>query len=545
MRGLVIVPARGGSKGIPSKNVRFLAGKPLIYYVLESIKQSKHMLDIYVSTDSLKIKYIVELFGVKVLNRAVGLSEDDSTLDEVIIDAYNNQLKGKIYDYVVTIQPTSPFLKTQTIDKAIDTFRESSYDCLISVVNNPHLSWSEQNGKLIPNFISRANRQYLPKHHIETGGFVISRPSNFGHGSRISGKIGTIEIPHDESLDIDNYDDWIIAETRLKSKKIFIWVKGNITIGMGHIYRAMLLQEKLFFHKISIVTSKDSNLAIQKFTEENIPFFIVENENNLFELLKRDTPDILINDVLDTSIKFIKQCKDLVDKVVNFEDLGKGGNYADAVINDLYEFPIDYNLSNYYWGSKYFLIRDEFRLLRSNSFNEKVKNILIIFGGTDPSNLNEKLAAVAIRLHDKFNFTFVIGKGYEHYEKLLTQFSEFSSIQVSRDSNLVAKYMKESDLAISSQGRTMLELAYMRIPTIIMAQNERELKHSFGYLDNGFINLGLGRNLNSNEIIETILWLSNSSKIREELTEAQKKFNPENSLSNIEYVLFGGNYDNN
>src|SRR5699024_11338995 len=76
----------------------------------------------------------------------------------------------------------------------------------------------------------------------------------------------------------------------------------------------------------------------------------------------------------------------------------------------------------------------------------------------------------------------------------------------------MAEMMKRSDIAISSQGRTMLELASMNVPTILMAQNERELTHEFGYLSNGFINLGLGEAIDSSSIALTLEWLMNTDR---------------------------------
>lgn len=539
MRGLVIIPARGGSKGIPNKNIRFLAGKPLIYYTLKTVASSVQNLEIYVSTESRKIRVWVEHLGFNVIDRPINLSTDESTVDEVIIDAYSKLSSAKDYDYVLTIQPTSPLLSTTTLDSAIEMFLSQGFDTLISCVNNPHLFWLEDSGKFIPNTSLRKNRQFLQKQYIETGAFVLSKISNFNQGHRIAGNIGIFEIPFNESIDIDNYNDWSVAERLMLSKKITIFTEGFDKIGLGHVYRTMHLYEKLYQHDIQLITTRRSIQAIKKFNEENLPYIVIDSIEDVFEILEERVPDIFINDFLNTSSKFIKKLKSYTRRVVSFEDLGSGSKYCHAVINDLYEYPVKYNSNNFYWGSNYFLLRDEFFLIGKSKFTKKVSNILVVFGGTDPSNLNFKLADVAIKLSDRFSFTFLVGGGYGNISGLIKKLSKFKNITITNNSNLVSRLMQNSQIAISSQGRTMLELAYIEVPTILLAQNKRELEHSFGYLDNGFINLGLGKSISTDEILNTILWLADSTRIRMELRTVQSRFRPEHSFKRVERIILG------
>lgn len=539
MKGLVIIPARGGSKGIPNKNIRFLSGKPLIFYSLNTANNSTHNLDIIVSTESSKIKNWVNQLGYAVIDRPNSLSSDEATLDEVITSVYLDNFAKSGYDFVVTIQPTSPLLTSITLDRAINEFINCNYDTLISVVNHPHLSWRDEGSEIAPNYLLRKNRQELPNYYLETGAFVISRSSNFENASRISGKISVFEIPNNESIDIDDYNDWILAEKAILSRKIVIFTEGYSMIGMGHVYRTLLLFEKLFTHEVTLITTSRSDIAIEKFQEDKIPHIVVNNCEEFLRILPELKPDILINDILDTTVGFIKKCKTHVSRVINFEDLGKGGKYCDVVINDLYEYPVLLDGDNYLWGSRYFLLRDEFFLIGKTKFSKKVTNILVLFGGTDPSNLNKKLSEVAVLLANEFKFTFIVGKGYKYYDNLYRILNKHSNITLTSDTNQVASIMKTTQLAISSQGRTMLELAFMQIPTILLAQNNRELKHSFGYLDNGFINLGLGKTIKVEEVYRTIKWLASSSRIREELRIVQSRFKPENTFKELERIILG------
>lgn len=118
---LAIVPARGGSKGLPGKNIRPLAGKPLIGWTLESAKNSKYLDEVFVSTDSQEIADVAESFGVKVPElRPAELASDTATSASVVlytIEYFRKQ--GKVFDYIILLEPTSPMRKDDDIDNAI------------------------------------------------------------------------------------------------------------------------------------------------------------------------------------------------------------------------------------------------------------------------------------------------------------------------------------------------------------------------------------------------------------------------------------------
>ena len=142
MNILAIIPARGGSKGIPRKNIRLMNGKPLIYYSINNALNSKYITDVIVSTDDEEIKHISEICGAQVVKRPKELANDQATLDPVIYHATitMEDIKKKKYDIVITLQPTSPLLTVSTLDSALEKFINSEYDCFISAINTPHLS---------------------------------------------------------------------------------------------------------------------------------------------------------------------------------------------------------------------------------------------------------------------------------------------------------------------------------------------------------------------------------------------------------------------
>ncbi len=541
MKIIAIIPARGGSKGIPRKNVRFLNGKPLIAYAILNALQSSYITDVLVSTDDEEIAGIAYLYGAKVIKRPECLGADAVTLDPVIYHATCSCEKDSgEADLVITMQPTSPLLKAETLDSAIAEFLHGEVDTMISAVNRPHLSWGEEKGSYFPLYEKRLNRQYLPKHLMETGAFVITKREFVTENSRLGEKINLYEVPDEESVDIDDYADWAICEMRLSRRKILIRTEGYPEIGLGHIYRSILLVNNLIEHDVLIVLSEKSQLGIQKIQERFLKYRVVKDEQEFISLLEDEKPDVLINDILDTAKEYMLKVKPLAGRVVNIEDMGEGGRLADAVINALYEKKVQGD--QYYWGYKYYCLRDEFLIARTKEFSKEVKNVLIVFGGTDPGRYTEKVLNVIKKMPTDRSvvYQFVLGLGFDRDETFMQSVEQCEQdIRVIKDVRMMSKYMAEADIAISSQGRTMYELAVMKVPTIILAQNDRETMHEFGYMKNGFINLGNGVNVEEDTLRETLIWLMHTPQIRQQMKESMTRLRLTDGIMRVRNIILG------
>ena len=129
MEILAVIPARAGSKAIPNKNIRSVNGHPMIFYAINNAILSNYITDVVVSTDSYEVKIIAEQMGVRCHWRRPELCEDSVALDAVIYDAVVNDEKE--YDYVITMQPTSPTLQVSTLDDAIRHTIEDDLDTVI------------------------------------------------------------------------------------------------------------------------------------------------------------------------------------------------------------------------------------------------------------------------------------------------------------------------------------------------------------------------------------------------------------------------------
>jgi len=168
-RILAIIPARWSSKWIPKKNIKPLLWKPLIHYVIDTLKSSKYIDNIILSTEDDEIKYVCKDKKILIHNRPVELSSDKTPLDPVIYDVIG---KYNDFDYIITFQPTSPLIKQETIDSAIEIFINEWKNSIISLREETHLYWKEENSKIVSDFKERVNRQFLPKKYIETWAII-------------------------------------------------------------------------------------------------------------------------------------------------------------------------------------------------------------------------------------------------------------------------------------------------------------------------------------------------------------------------------------
>ncbi len=540
-RVLIVIPARGGSRGIPGKNVRMMLGKPLISYAIACGKASKYNPTVIVTSEDEKIKVIARKFGAGTVDRPKELSGDNVTLDPVIFHAVNEMEKQNgNFDIVITMQPTTPTLTTGTLDNAIDYFCENGFDTVISGVNDPRLSWRNENGKYVPNYKARVNRQYMPEDIKETGAFVITKREFVKESGRFGNNISIFKMPEIEACDIDTPDDWCIAELKLRRKKVIIRVDGYKKIGMGHIYRGLQIADSLTDHDVLFVLDEKSDLGIEKITNSKYHFVTVKGVEEFENIVDEQKPDIIINDILNTDKDYINRFKKKA-RIVNFEDLGPGAEAADATINDLYEPSEGLKGDNIYWGSKYYIMRDEFLMASPSEYREKVSEILVIFGGTDPCNLTYKtIESLNSMPLDGIHVTVITGLGYSNQDALLSAIQSSShNIEILQDVASVSEYMEKADLAISSQGRTMLELASVGVPTILMAQNPREKLHNFGNIRNGFLNLGLGSEVDILTLSNTIQWLIGYPQIRKNMHGEMLCNDLKRGMDRVRKIIFG------
>ncbi|MDD5070086.1 MAG: acylneuraminate cytidylyltransferase family protein [Candidatus Omnitrophica bacterium] len=220
MRIIVVIPARGGSKGIPDKNIQPLLGKPLIGYTIEAALKAKVSSDIYVSTDSVEIAAVASGFGARVIDRPKEISLDDSSTESALIHAV--ETVGGTFDYILTLPATSPLRRAETITAFIDYFKtiHSEYDAQLSLTETRNDYWvkkGEEISRLFPNAARR--RQDREPIFLENSAIYITKVSSLLETKSILGHhcSGYI-IDEIESVDINTYLDLSWAEFLLKNR---------------------------------------------------------------------------------------------------------------------------------------------------------------------------------------------------------------------------------------------------------------------------------------------------------------------------------------
>ena len=225
MKYLAVITARGGSKGIPGKNIKPLNGKPLILYTVEAARMVFQDKYIYVSTDSQEIKNTVESTGLEVpFLRPAELAMDTSSSEDVLKHAITEAIqRGLVFDAVVLLQPTSPFRNHEHIQAAIKQFEKQPDSLLLSVTEakeNPYYTLMEEDKEGILQKSKESTftrRQECPRVWNVNGAIYIFPTDEF----KTLGLKNMKKIKHPmnkvSSIDIDDVDDWFLAESLLKN----------------------------------------------------------------------------------------------------------------------------------------------------------------------------------------------------------------------------------------------------------------------------------------------------------------------------------------
>jgi CMP-N-acetylneuraminic acid synthetase len=226
-RYLGVIPARGGSKRVPGKNLRPLAGKPLLAYTFEAARSSRRLTAVVVSTDSEDIARFASGHGVDPQGlRPAGLARDKSPVTGALRDALAKfERRRPRVDAVVLLQPTSPFRSGRHIDEAIARFEASRADTVTAVrqvKDHPWWVWKRAGARLYPWHTSRkmaAQRGDLPEAYVETGAVFVIRRALVERGAIYGKRVVPLVMDDLASIDIDTPLDFAWAEFVLAHRR--------------------------------------------------------------------------------------------------------------------------------------------------------------------------------------------------------------------------------------------------------------------------------------------------------------------------------------
>ena len=228
---IAVIPARGGSKGVPQKNIRLLNGRPLIEYTIEAAKQSCLFEKIIVSTDSEQIAAVAVLAGAEVpFLRPQEISGDNASSDDVVLHALDfYERRGEYFDEVCKLQPTSPLRNANHIIDAYKLKHDKKATFLVSVCECEHSQlWcgiidteTLRMDEFIREEAKRACRQELPSYYRLNGAIYMGTIDAYKENRSFLGKnsVGYI-MSQEESVDIDTVLDFSLAELIMKQKSL-------------------------------------------------------------------------------------------------------------------------------------------------------------------------------------------------------------------------------------------------------------------------------------------------------------------------------------
>ncbi len=224
---LAIIPARGGSKGVPRKNIIDVAGHPLIAWTIMEAQKSEYINKIIVTTDDIEISMVAQSYGSEVVIRPSEISGDKSSSEQALLHALEYLKINQCYfpDLVVFLQCTSPLTSSQDIDLALEQLLNHQADVVFSATPTHAFLWRiNADGVAVGvnhNCLHRPMRQEIGREYKETGAFYVIRTEGLiEYKHRFFGKVMIYEVPPERSLDIDEQWEFLVTETLLKNQKI-------------------------------------------------------------------------------------------------------------------------------------------------------------------------------------------------------------------------------------------------------------------------------------------------------------------------------------
>ena len=470
---ILIIARESGRRDVSKQNLRLVNGKPLLYYVLKTSLECNNCYTI-ISTDSDEVKQYAKFYQVPVLDRSKKLTRDDTKLEEIAKDGLNKlEKKGLKFKKCLVLHPHFPLIKKETIQKFFSNLNEK-----VSVLYGYEKEPDDIFGIINKNFELKG----VPKTTVKIKKIVSFNCQKL-FGKKNTNKVFGLEISAKEIFSPSSYHDFASLESIMKRKRIVVRVDADITIGLGHVYNMLTILNNIRNEDVLIIMKADNNLGLKKFKEHLYNVKCFSNDKEFWKIIRDFKPDIVFNDILNTTTNYIKKLKNKGIFVVNFEDLGEGRKFADLVFNPIFENKKQ--MKNEFYGSNYACVREEFRVFKRKQIRKNVEKIAITLGGIDKNNNILKVISIIkkFKLLKNVRIEIILGLGFMHKKKLLQLIKEMNgdgfNIEIIEKADLLSKYLVDCDFVITANGRTVFEVASLNIPIISLSVNKREQQHNF------------------------------------------------------------------
>lgn len=483
---ICIVPARGHSPDLPKKNIKPIDGKPLVAHTIETAIESDSIDDVFVSTESERIAQIATDHDARVpFLRPRELAKSDISLRPVIEHAVD-EIPASCAEVTVTpetaviiLQPNLPFRRTADIGRAVTEFERTSKDAVVSVARENSYLWRDAGDDLSPQFsVERRLHNESQPVFRETGSITVTSPRAVRAQDWPGSSPGYVVTDRLSSFKIDTLIDFWLAEKIAEGPSVVIRTDGGGDLGLGKVYRAMTIAtelEDIFGCEITFVSDEAYEDGVSLIRSHGFDAKTVSNLTDDIDLMRTLKPDVVLVDVPDIEERYHDELHGLSAAVVDFENVHNGDDAADFVINPQRHLD-QMERDNYLNGPEYLVLRDEFHDVKP-TVPETAENVLLTFGGTDPLGLTVESVSALGHSYVEYTYRVVLGPGFDGEAELRSLPEDVcSQFDFRRDVDNMGELMQWADVAISSGGRTVYELAATGTPAIVIAQNEGEVE---------------------------------------------------------------------
>ena len=288
---LGVIPARGGSKGIPHKNVRLVAGEPLLAYVVREACLSRWLTRVIVSTDDDEIAGVARRRGAEVIWRPAEISGDTATSEAALLHALEHLRTTERYeaDLLVYLQCTSPLTLAEDIDGTIDALLDTGADTALAVAPFHYFLWrgpAEQASGVNHDKSVRPRRQDREPQYVEAGAVVVARARGFMEAKhRFYGRSAIYEIPLERCLEIDEPSDLLLAEARLRERQQRAPADAlpNVPAGLVLDFDGVFTDNHVFVTddgREGVVCHRSDGLGLARLRATGLPMIVLSTETN-------------------------------------------------------------------------------------------------------------------------------------------------------------------------------------------------------------------------------------------------------------------------
>lgn len=283
---VAVIPARGGSKQVPRKNVTRVGGIPLVQRAIRAAAAAERVDLVVVSTDDDEIAELSAAAGARVIRRPAELSGDDATSESAVLHALGVlESAGERVEAVVFVQATSPFIESEGIDEAAELIRSGQYDSVFSAHETYGFLWRRADEgaahAINHDAAHRPRRQDREPHYLETGAFYAFRADGFRRaGHRFFGRIGLVAVPEWSALEIDDAQQLAVASALagLVDVPHNIDVKAVVTDFDGvHTDDTALIDSD---GREQVRVSREDGMGVSRLRRAGIPMLILSTEVN-------------------------------------------------------------------------------------------------------------------------------------------------------------------------------------------------------------------------------------------------------------------------